>query len=663
MPGPHHRAISKRTVDALTADGRDNLYWDRTLPGFGVRVYASGRKTYVVQCRGPHGSRRVTIARHGDITPDQARKQAAAVIDRIKRGEDPVPPPPQPEPLISDLVERFIGAHVDVNCKPSSAVHYRQVLYNHILPALGTMQVRAVERTHVAKLHHALRDRPVAANRTIDILSKMLTLAEAWKMRPAGSNPCRSLRRYKEEKRERFLTAEEIRRLGRALTEAEAKSGASVYAVAAIRLLLLTGCRLNEVLSLRWDDVDRTAREIRIRDGKTGPRSVPLTSTVMDLLAATGPKTRTRTESHAPYSLFGDRPGAIKGEALPPGDYRLQATTYSGRGLTGQALDTLTVSFAVVQQPKPIRLQGGTVNEGRLEIFHDGRWGTVCDDYFYASAVTVACRQLGFSGGHRLTDSLSVSPGSGPIWLDDVNCTGSESALGQCPHSGFGTHNCYHFEDVILSCGPLVEIVTPSTIPVPENRTLVAVLEATVNGPLSGGLSWTIAGGADSDEFTLTAAGVLSFNALNDHGAPDDADGDGSYEVTVRVSGQGTAPVEANLTVTLQAMDGTAPSLSSAAVDLTTLVLTYNELLDIDSSPAPGAFAVTVGVASRSVTGVSVGSTAVSLTLASAVLPGETVTVSYTVPTDAGADRIQDAAGNDAAALASRSVDVPARRR
>ena len=246
MPRPQHRTISKRAVHALPADGSDALYWDRDLPGFGVRVYPSGRKSYVVQCRGPNGSQRVTIGQHGTITADEARKQAAPIIDRIKRGEDPVPAPAQPEPTVADLAERFMRAHVEVNCKPATAGFYSLALDKHILPALGAMAVRAVEPAHVSPLHYALRSKPVTANRVIDILSKMLPLAEAWNLRPAGSNPCRTVHRYKEKKRERFLSPDETRRLGEVLDQAEAEGGASVYAVAAIRLLMLTGCRLNE---------------------------------------------------------------------------------------------------------------------------------------------------------------------------------------------------------------------------------------------------------------------------------------------------------------------------------------------------------------------------------------------------------------------------------
>ena len=304
MPQPNHVTISKRSVDALAAHDKDAVYWDRALQGFGIRVYPSGRKTYVVQCRGPNGSRRVTIGRHGAVTAPEARTRAAAVIDRIKQGEEPVPVPPAPEPTVADLTERFMRAHVKVNCKPATAAFYRLALDRHILPALGSKSVAAVERAHVMALHYGLRATPVTANRTIDILSRMLTLAEAWRLRPAGSNPCRGVRRYREKKRERFLSPEEVRRLGRALDRAEAGGGAAVYAVAAIRLLLLTGCRLNEVLSLRWDDVDEAAGELRIRDGKTGPRSVPLTPTVSEVLAAVP-----RAPGN-PWVIVSSRPGA-----------------------------------------------------------------------------------------------------------------------------------------------------------------------------------------------------------------------------------------------------------------------------------------------------------------------------------------------------------------
>ena len=301
------RAISKRTVDALSVEDRDAIFWDRNLQGFGVRVYPSGRKVYVVQSRGPDGSKRVTLGRHGKITAEQARKSAAEVIDRIKTGLEPFPSERETEPdtgpTIADLADRFMHAHVAVNCKPATAVRYRGLLKNSILPVLGSLPIGSVDRAHVADLHHALRDRPSTANRSVDILKKMFSLAEVWGLHPQGRNPCRSVRKYRERKPQRFLNAEEYQRLGRILDEAEAEGTAWRPAIAAIRLLVLTGCRRNEILSLRWDDVDRSSSELRLRDAKTGGRMVPLTPTAAAVLDAI-PR-----EPGNPWVIAGKKPG------------------------------------------------------------------------------------------------------------------------------------------------------------------------------------------------------------------------------------------------------------------------------------------------------------------------------------------------------------------
>ena len=274
--------LTKRAVDALPVREKDAVFWDRKLAGFGVRVHASGRKTYVVQSRGPSGPRRVTLGRHGALSCDEARKRAAPVIDRIRRGEDFIAAAPETELTVEGLAGRFMREDVARRCKPSTAPKYRSVLDNHILPALGSMNVGDVGKAEAAALHHALRATPAAANAAMDVLKRMFTLAEAWGMVPPGRNPCRRLRRYRTRVRERFLTQEEYRRLGRVLAEAGGEFWAP--AVAAIRLLLLTGCRREEVLNLGWDDVDRAAGELRLRDTKTGPRMVPLTGPVLDVL-------------------------------------------------------------------------------------------------------------------------------------------------------------------------------------------------------------------------------------------------------------------------------------------------------------------------------------------------------------------------------------------
>ena len=172
-----------------------------------------------------------------------------------------------------------------MNCNAHTAGIYRGSLDNHILPALGAMPVGSVGRPEAAALHYSLRDTPRAANRALMVLSKMFSLAEAWGLAPAGGNPCRFVRKYKEGKRERFLTPEEYRRIGRELCVLEAEGAMPARAAAALRLLILTGCRLGEILTLRWDDVDRKAGELRLRDAKTGARMVPLTPTAAAVMA------------------------------------------------------------------------------------------------------------------------------------------------------------------------------------------------------------------------------------------------------------------------------------------------------------------------------------------------------------------------------------------
>ena len=284
MSEKNDRKLTKRTIDAFEATGMDAVYWDRDLPGFGVRVYATGRKVFVVQTRGPQGPKRVTLGRYGQLLADDARKQAAEAIDRIKRGLEPFPAPVEPELTVAGLAERYMQGHVAVNCRKRTQANYRHIIQRHILPELGELPISEVDRSRVAKFHYRLRETPQAANNAVRVLSRMFSTAEAWELVPPGRNPCRAVRRYKEIRRERFLTPGEYREVGRVLKEAEANGSVGPSAAAAVRLLMLTGCRRNEIVHLRWDDVDRAARELRLSETKTGPRSVPLTPAVEAVL-------------------------------------------------------------------------------------------------------------------------------------------------------------------------------------------------------------------------------------------------------------------------------------------------------------------------------------------------------------------------------------------
>ena len=280
-----YRTLTKRIVDRLAVDDKDAVFWDRELPGFGLRVYPSGAKVYVVQTRCAGRSKRATVGRHGDVSPDQARKEAARIIARIKAGEEAIPVAPKADPTMAELAERYQREHVAMRCRPATAAHYGIMLAKHIVPALGKLKVAEVERKHILAFHYELREKPTVANRALDMLIKMFNLAEVWELRPPGKNPCRFVRRYKvQAQHERFLTAEELGRLGRALDAAPAERLASRHGAAAIRLLVLTGCRRNEILGLRWEDVGFEAGELRLRDTKTGARVVPLTPAAAEVL-------------------------------------------------------------------------------------------------------------------------------------------------------------------------------------------------------------------------------------------------------------------------------------------------------------------------------------------------------------------------------------------
>ena len=329
-------SLSKRIVDRLAVNGKDAVFWDRSLAGFGVRVYPSGRKVYVVQTRAGGRSRRVTVGRHGEIAPDQARKDAAKIIARLKTGLPPFGTEPDTPPTLADLAERFQREHVAVHCKPNTIKHYGQMLNKHIVPHFGELAVASVERGDILRFQFALSDLPTTANRCLDILVKMFNLAELWEMRSPGQNPCKSVRRYQLKRRkERFLTPVELARLGQVLETAPAERLASRHIAAAIRVLVLTGCRKNEILELAWDDLDFEAGEMRLRDSKTGGRVIPMPPAAAEVFASL-PRT-----SGNPWVFPGKRDGTHLTSIQEPWD-RIRRRA----GLEGVRLHDLRHTFA-----------------------------------------------------------------------------------------------------------------------------------------------------------------------------------------------------------------------------------------------------------------------------------------------------------------------------
>lgn len=297
--------ITKRTVEAAVPGAKDQYIFDRELVGFGFKLTPAGRRTYFAQGRVDGRKVRVTIGTHGPFTADQARVEAHKLIARMVSGDDPSIERAEAKKALSmaDLAGRYLDEHAKLKKKPRSQVEDQRMIKSFILPRLGSRKVAAIHRTDVAKLHHGLRETPYQANRVLALLSKMMNLAEKWGLRPDGSNPCRYVERYKEAQRERFLNGEELARLGQALSDSEVTGAIDPRHIAAFRLLLFTGMRLNEVLTLRWADVDLENGCLHLEDAKAGPRDVYLNEPAMRVLADL-PRL-----AGSEYVLPGDKPG------------------------------------------------------------------------------------------------------------------------------------------------------------------------------------------------------------------------------------------------------------------------------------------------------------------------------------------------------------------
>lgn len=278
--------LTKSRIDAIKLCESERLYWDDELKGFGLRVSPKGRKTFFVQYRSGKRTRRAKIGTMGPLTPDTARLRARALLGEVASGDDPaeVRRKRRLTPTVSALCDRFLEEHVSVRLKPQSQYNYGQVIRDAIKPALGPLKTPDVTRTDVSALHQAYKDRPYQANRILSVLSKMFNLAELWGYRADGTNPCRLVQRFKENKKERFLSDDELARLSETLTESEANGDESAFVVAAFRMLILTGCRSSEIQYLKWEYVTDT--HLELPDTKTGKRSIPLPDAAREILAS-----------------------------------------------------------------------------------------------------------------------------------------------------------------------------------------------------------------------------------------------------------------------------------------------------------------------------------------------------------------------------------------
>lgn len=297
--------ITKRLVDATEGQASDLFVWDSDLAGFGLKVTPAGRKVFVLQYRIGRKSRRMTLGAYGALTVDQARSLAQSNLRLVARGDDPMAEreAKRDEKTTGELLDQFLADHADAKLKGRSSAEYRRLAQTLVPTKLRRMPIAEVARADLSKLHNSLSGTPYQANRLLAVLRKFFNWCERDGYRPDHSNPALHVQPFKERKRERFLSPAEIAHLGSVLSAIEMEGAHGPHVVAAIRLLLLTGARLNEVLGMRWEWIDWEASLVRLPDSKTGAKTVFLNAPALQVLSGT-PRL-----ADNPYVICGQKKG------------------------------------------------------------------------------------------------------------------------------------------------------------------------------------------------------------------------------------------------------------------------------------------------------------------------------------------------------------------
>ncbi len=301
MVGQRTVRVTAASVNALAAG---ETLRDIEVRGFGARR-RKGTPSYFLQTRVNGRLRWITIGKHGSPwTPTTARREALRLLNEISEGVDPSLQrrARRTVPTVAEAANDFMESH-GAKLKASTRIEYDRLLRNTILPTFGRRTIDDIERSDITRFHNAMNATPRKANFALAVLSKMLSWCEEEGLRPRGTNPCRQIKKYRESARQRFLSDEELKRLGTVLQELELAGEESPYAIAAIRLLLLTGARLGEILSLEWRFVDLQRGLLALPDSKTGQKAIFLNEAAVELL-----RHLPREPAH-PFVIVGARPG------------------------------------------------------------------------------------------------------------------------------------------------------------------------------------------------------------------------------------------------------------------------------------------------------------------------------------------------------------------
>lgn len=308
--------LGRRAVTGLPAVTKTTIFYDSDLKGFGVKVTPNGVQSWIAEYRPGEGGRRVSkrrmvIGTPATLTPEKAREAAETLLAKVKLGADPAADRSEARKAetVSELIDRFVKDHLEPKCKKGTIRLNSGYIKNHIRPALGKKKAMALMRSDVSRLHLKIKNagHDVAANRVVSLIGTIYEFGLQEKILPKGTeNPAVGIEPFNEQQRQRYLTGEELQRLGDAIREAEmtglpqivdetkkSKHARKIenrftkidqHAAAAIRLLLFTGCRLHEILDLHWTEYDAGRGLLFLPDSKTGKKTVVLSAPAIAIL-------------------------------------------------------------------------------------------------------------------------------------------------------------------------------------------------------------------------------------------------------------------------------------------------------------------------------------------------------------------------------------------
>lgn len=370
---------TKLTIKRIEMMKPHEALWDELLPGFGARTRAKVEPRYVVKTVLNGRQKLITIGRHGVLTLEQARQAAKRILGEVASGNDPVAKKQKARQeaklTLAVAAQKWVEEYVILRRKPRTAKDYQDILARHILPRLGSTPLTHLTRKPIAQMHHKMRASPRAANIMLSVLSSLWE----WCLRCGlveGQNPARYIERYAENKRERFLSPAELARLGEVLAEYEPRH---LYAVAALRLLILTGARRGEILSLCWEHVDIEAGFLRLPDSKTGAKNIALPAPAALILSELP-----RLEGN-PYVIVGSREGRPLVNLKDPwSEIRTKAELGDVR------IHDLRHSYASMAASKGMGLHliGKLLGHSQAQTTH--RYAHLADDPLKSAAETVA---------------------------------------------------------------------------------------------------------------------------------------------------------------------------------------------------------------------------------------------------------------------------------